>query len=206
MHTSVIAALVCGLFIYLDNEEKEIHIDVSLVEMSESDFEKPDAPPLVALPAATRAAIPAPKSLDLPEAPALEEAREPKTSSEGALEPEEIELPELDKPIFEELSVEALPVEEIASVAPDQASILAPKAELLSPLKPKYPRSSRKRGEEGVVQVEVEVNSEGKVDSAAIHASSGFAALDEAALEAVKSARFTKVKAKIFLSVDFRLR
>lgn len=192
---------MCGLFIYLRDKEKEIHIDVSLVEMSESDFPKPDLPPLVSLPAASRAALPTPKGLDLPEAPAVEEVEEPKTRNEEVEEPAEFELPEMDIPVLETPEILESP-----SPAPEQAAVEAPKAELISPIMPKYPRASRKRGEEGVVQVEVEVNEEGQVENASVSTSSGFSSLDEAALEAVKSARFTKVKAKIFLSIDFRLR
>lgn len=159
--------------------------------MSESDFPKPDLPPLVSLPAASRTAPPAPQAPELPEGPALEEVKIENLA--------QIAPPEL-------ISPDPFPVPSTSSPAPEQAAVEAPKAELISPIRPKYPRSSRKRGEEGVVEVEVEVNSEGMVDSATIHLSSGYKSLDEAALEAVKFASFTKVKAKIFLSIDFRLR
>lgn len=187
---------MCGLFIYLDNREKEIHIEVSLVEMSESDFESPDSPPLVSLPAANRAAPPTPKSLDLPEAPAMEEVVVPEMRKERADESVDFELPEIDKPIFEEIVLSA----------PEQAHIEAKKTELLSPIRPKYPRASRRRGEEGVVQVEVTVDERGQAEAASVHVSSGFKELDEAALEAVKAAKFTPQEAKIFLSIDFRLK
>ncbi len=56
---------------------------------------------------------------------------------------------------------------------------------------PAYPASSRRRGEEGVVVLHVELTESGTVANARIRSSSGFASLDEAALGAVKTWRCT---------------
>lgn len=61
-------------------------------------------------------------------------------------------------------------------------------------IRPYYPLGARLRGEEGVVKVEVCVGSNGHVLDCAVAKSSGFAALDNAALAAVKRARFISTK------------
>jgi protein TonB len=56
---------------------------------------------------------------------------------------------------------------------------------------PAYPPLSRRRGEEGKVVLQVELDEQGAVSAARVAASSGFDRLDEAALNAVKSWRCT---------------
>ena len=51
---------------------------------------------------------------------------------------------------------------------------------------PRYPATSRRLGEEGTVVLRVELDEHGKVCMAQVSASSGFARLDTAALEAVR--------------------
>jgi TonB family protein len=79
----------------------------------------------------------------------------------------------------------------------------------LAPIKPKYPRSSRRRGEEGVVSLTLMVLSNGTPSDVKIVKSSGFSALDNAALMASRSARFKPAR-KNGMSVDsersFRIR
>ena len=55
---------------------------------------------------------------------------------------------------------------------------------------PYYPAGSRARGEEGTVKVEVCVGTDGCALNCTVVQSSGFSALDNAALKAVKQARF----------------
>ncbi|WP_322044129.1 TonB family protein [Paraburkholderia sp. J67] len=55
---------------------------------------------------------------------------------------------------------------------------------------PLYPDASRRMGEEGVAQVRVLVDEEGQPREVELRASSGSAALDQAALDAVRGARF----------------
>ncbi|MDP1652618.1 MAG: energy transducer TonB [Rhodocyclaceae bacterium] len=52
---------------------------------------------------------------------------------------------------------------------------------------PRYPPHSRRMGEEGTVLLRVELDEHGKVCAARVSGSSGFARLDEAALEAVRT-------------------
>ncbi len=62
--------------------------------------------------------------------------------------------------------------------------------QLTGELRPRYPFRSRRLGEEGQVTVEVEVLADGRAGSLEILSSSGYARLDEAALQALQSAQF----------------
>jgi protein TonB len=55
---------------------------------------------------------------------------------------------------------------------------------------PRYPTLSRRRGEEGRVLLQVWVDAHGQPQQVEIHQGSGYARLDEAALEAVRRWRF----------------
>jgi protein TonB len=55
---------------------------------------------------------------------------------------------------------------------------------------PAYPRTSRRMGEQGTVIVRVFISSQGLPEKAEVRTSSGFARLDQAALEAVQRWRF----------------
>ena len=55
---------------------------------------------------------------------------------------------------------------------------------------PAYPAASRKRGEQGVVLLKIEVLTNGRVGQAEVEKSSGYALLDEAALATVERWRF----------------
>lgn len=59
---------------------------------------------------------------------------------------------------------------------------------------PKYPAMSRRLGEQGKVLLKVMVSADGGALSVALHASSGFSRLDEAAITAVKDWRFVPAK------------
>lgn len=76
-----------------------------------------------------------------------------------------------------------------------------------------YPRRARRRGEEGDVTAELEINADGTVASARVLKSSGSADLDAAALAALKRAAFEPavrggkpVSGTIAETVEFRLR
>jgi protein TonB len=78
--------------------------------------------------------------------------------------------------------------------------------------RPPYPESSRRRGEEGVVRVELLVDLTGRVTEVRILESSGFGTLDAAAVQAVRDWRFrpaqragVPVAGSITTAVHFRL-
>lgn len=57
-------------------------------------------------------------------------------------------------------------------------------------VRPVYPRGSRQRGEEGRVVVEVQLAADGRATGVEVTSSSGFGALDRAAIKAAGAARF----------------
>ena len=77
---------------------------------------------------------------------------------------------------------------------------------------PVYPRKARRKGHEGAVSVEVLVSENGRVAEAAVIDSSGHGELDDAALDAARSAVFSPatvdgsaVSGRLKLKFDFRL-
>ncbi|MBI4563368.1 MAG: TonB family protein [Planctomycetes bacterium] len=93
-------------------------------------------------------------------------------------------------------------------VVPTEASspVSAPGPELLSMPHPKYPTSSRRRGEEGEVVITFEVTAAGAVRNPVVAKSSGYRSLDEAALDAVRAARYkVSAPARDSITVVFRL-
>lgn len=95
---------------------------------------------------------------------------------------------------------------------------LARNAGLVSPrplaaIRPAYPRAARTAGWEGVVRVSAVVDEAGTVVTAEVVASSGHAALDAAALEAVRETIFTPavqdgaaVTCRLLIPIRFQLR
>lgn len=65
---------------------------------------------------------------------------------------------------------------------------------LVSSSKPVYPLVARDKGWEGISVIRVLIDTEGHPTEIHIHTSSGFPALDQSAMEAVKSWTFTPAK------------
>jgi protein TonB len=59
---------------------------------------------------------------------------------------------------------------------------------------PAYPLIARRRGEQGTVIVSVDVGTDGRPQHCALHRSSGFPALDEAALKTIRTWRFVPAR------------
>lgn len=64
-------------------------------------------------------------------------------------------------------------------------------AQPTSQIVPRYPRTSRRKGEEGAVQLLIHINTEGSVRQVEILTSSGYDRLDRAAVKSVQSAQFS---------------
>ena len=83
----------------------------------------------------------------------------------------------------------AAPPASSAGTGPVRADLTS---NLLSAPKPVFPMSSRRKHESGTVVLRVVVDEEGRVDQISVQRSSGFAALDEAALSAVRRWRWSR--------------
>jgi protein TonB len=138
--------------------------------------ERPPEPP--APPAPPQPKTPAPR------APAI--AAAPRAEAPAAFvvpeRPPEPAPPALPEP----------PVVAVAAPAPPAAprELPASAIQYLEPPEPAYPRASRRFGESGLVVVRVFVGSDGLPKQLQVLQSSGFARLDEAALDGVRRARF----------------
>lgn len=146
-----------------------------------------------------------------PENPALPENPAPPENLEPLENLALLENPEPPADLAP-LPTPAPPQPPAPDTADNHAAILSPPS-ALNQITPVYPRSARRKGREGCVTLEIRVSAEGAVVDAAIVATSGFADLDQAALDAAKSARFAPateddipVDGSIRLTFDFKLR
>jgi protein TonB len=198
-----VAALWLGWFntrlaVYLAPEIQLGSLDITLtapeppqpapVAIPEPVIEKPAADPVVVLP--EPAPVPAP------------EAKKPEAT------PEPQPAPPAPAPRQPAAKPSASPM----APPTDEATVLntSPKANFI--IRPVYPLSARRRGEEGRVEVQVQVDARGNVTTAQVVRSSGYTSLDEAALRSVKRAHFsparrgpTPVPATTKLAIIFRL-
>ena len=80
--------------------------------------------------------------------------------------------------------------------ATPSAAVVLPSsdADYLNNPPPTYPRMSRRMGEQGTVLLRVFISAEGRAEQAEIRTSSGYARLDEAALETVRRWRYVPGK------------
>jgi len=163
-------------------------------------------PPTAQVPMAVSDPAPVLKSVS-PIREQTPEASEPAALDESMQEPEEqketVETVETTDAAEED---KTLPVStdspktaaQRVPVIPRQSSKTSEKASakprLRTPLRPVYPLGSRLRGEEGDVRLTLYVTPDGKVGSADVLSSSGYEALDQAALKAVHAALFEPVR------------
>ena len=101
----------------------------------------------------------------------------------------------------------------LAVVAAEEHAAVVSDPIALNRIVPVYPRSARRKGHEGVVTVAISVAEDGVVAHAEVVSSSGYKELDDAALSAVRSARFVpatsdgvRMRGELRLTFDFRLR
>lgn len=154
-------------------------LDLSSVELSFAEDEDEFAAVSPALPAAASEPLPRPAA----EVPRSEERPLPPDPAAARLPEPEPERPVAPPP----------QVRPTAAEAPRQARVDAPPRPKRT-IRPDYPSGARQRGEQGDVMVEIRVNAEGTVDRVRIVSSSGYPELDEAAMRAVRAARFVPAR------------
>jgi periplasmic protein TonB len=105
--------------------------------------------------------------------------------------PTEQPMPEIqfDEPIVPP-SETPIPASENAIAASAAAGAVAQDLKTSNRVEPMYPSASRRAGEEGTVRLKVLVDEKGRPREVAVASSSGFARLDQAAMEAVRKWRF----------------
>lgn len=201
------AALAAALAVYVEYApapDALAQLDLSSVELSFAETEDETA-------AVQPTLASAPEESEPDEPPPPEPERPPESEPPKELPPD-LEVLKLPEPAPERQPVETpvveTPKEEprkepprppvaasapAPAVAPRQARVDAPPRPRKS-IKPDYPKGARLRGEQGDVQLEIEVTASGAVGEVKVVSSSGYPELDEAAVRAVKAAHFTPAK------------
>ena len=180
-------------------------LDLSSVDLSFAEDEDEAAAVSPTMPAMPEVEPPKPREEKPPEAERAEDPLPPDPTAPKLAEPEpdreQMETPNIPPP--------APPA---PAVAPKQAKIDAPPKPHKT-IKPDYPKGARQRGEQGEVILEIRVNAAGIVDHVDIVSSCGFSELDEAAVRAARTARFTPAKSggspvasTARLKLDFKLK
>lgn len=201
------AALAAALALYVEHArapDVRAQLDLTSVELSFAETEDETAAVQPTLASAPEEPVPE-------EPPPPEPERPPESEPPKELPPEldALKLPEpaperppVETPVVEppkEESRKEPPRPPVAAsapapvVAPRQARVDAPPRPRKS-IKPDYPKGARLRGEQGDVQLEIEVTASGAVGEVKVVSSSGYQELDEAAVKAVKAAHFTPAK------------
>ena len=180
-------------------------LDLSSVDLSFAEDEDETAAVSPTMPAMPEVEPPKPREEKPPEAERADDPLPPDPAAPKLAEPEpereQMETPNIPPP--------APPA---PAVAPKQAKIDAPPKPHKT-IKPDYPKGARQRGEQGEVILEIRVNAAGIVDRVDIVSSCGFPELDEAAVRAARTARFTPAKSggspvasTARLKLDFKLK
>lgn len=127
--------------------------------------------------------------------------------------PTEQPMPEIqfDEPIVPPAET-AVPASENAIAATTATGAVAQDLKTSNRVEPAYPSASRRAGEEGTVRLKVLVDEKGRPRDVTVASSSGFARLDQAAMEAVRKWRFVAatngtnpVSAWTQVAITFRL-
>lgn len=222
---AVLGALIALYIDLSDGPDESARLDLSAVELSLSEEELDSAEPAVrSMPAAE---VP-PPPVQEPERPEIE----PPDAfvADKAPEIESVTVPDAEVPAPPKMDMPPLPparpVEKEAVERPreDKPTSRASEASESAPapvqakvdemprlrrtIRPNYPKASRERGEKGSVRLRIGINARGLVETAEVVASTGFKLLDEAALKAVKAARFIPAKFRgeaVFSTAEIKL-
>ena len=210
---SLLAVAIVACLELAPGPEVKATLDVSSVELSFAEEDR-DVPALAPMPP-SQPSEPAPRpETRPPEPPSADLMPTPPDPDSLAVKPPESEVVRMEeireetreKP--EERSVSA-PVQ---TEAPKQARIDAPPRPRKA-IRPHYPEGARLRGEQGDVMLEILVGADGSAGDVRVVSTSGFDELDDAAVRAVRVARFVPAKSggesvasTARLKLTFRLR
>ena len=179
IHGLVAAALIAYLE-YAPHPDVLATLDLSSVELSFAE-QVEEAQPVAAVP----------KILQQKVRPSVAE-KPPEVKPEKPLPPDP-SSPKFPEPKINRTIEQSEQSNNSPAAAPRQARLDAPPRPKRN-IKPDYPKGARQRGEQGDVVLEIRVNAEGTVDDVKVATSSGFAELDEAAIRAAKSAKFSPAR------------
>lgn len=153
----------------------------------ESKPQFPDEPPVDSRPEVPEALV-VPESVALPELPPPSMPEIKKAEERKAPEPRTV------KPEVKKCQTPPSPVSQPTAAGGGRNARVKSNPQPSGEIKPEYPRSSRSRGEEGDVILEVKVGRNGRAEAVSVVKSSGYAELDASACKAVLRARFVPAK------------
>ena len=223
-----VAAMVAWCALRRNEPEALRQLDLTQVELSFA--EREEAPRVNATEAAAQVAEPRmpPPSVPPPQVPPLVEEHAPTAVPEppvGSIVVGKVEIPVAPEEVQQKAD-ESRRTENIRPPADDGSQpTVAAEAQpardtarvdaLPSPrgaFRPVYPRTSRRKGEEGTVLLSIQVDALGVVAGVTVAATSGFSALDEAAVAAVRRIAFKPaskdgraVPSEVRLPITFKL-
>jgi len=196
---ALLAAALAVFLAHAPEPEALASLDVSSVELSFAEKDD-DVPALAPMPPSMPSAASPRPEVRPPEPPRAEALPLPPDPGALGIRPPESEVSKMAE-------AAAVPQE-----APRQAQIDAPPRPK-KPIRPHYPDGARRRGEQGDVVLEILVEEDGSVGDVKVVEPSGFGELDDAAVRAVRAARFTPAKSgdapvasTSRLTLKFRLR
>lgn len=185
-----LAALLVFYFDLGVNTDKIAMLDVSSVELSLSEKESEFAEPNDSMPSIKEDARPIAEKVASPvfEKGDIEISGTPPEIAPLVIpEAEVVVTPKMETP--KPLETVAKSEQNKVNQAPQQARVEA-KQNPRRPIRPKYPNLARERGEQGAIRLKLGINAKGLVENIEILSSTGFRLLDEAAIKAVKAAKF----------------
>ena len=196
IHGLVAAALIAYLE-YAPHPDVLATLDLSSVELSFAE-EVRETAAVAPSPASVGRLVPSPPQEEEPPEVKLEKPLPPEVGEIKFPEPKEdarLKTEDVVKkvPTTDNRTIEQSEQSNNSPSAPRQARLDAPPHPKRN-IRPDYPKGARQRGEQGDVILEIRVNAEGTVDDVKVAESSGFAELDEAAVRAAKSAKFTPAR------------
>ena len=216
-HGLIAVGIVCYMK-YAPGPTAIATLDLSSVDLSFAEEEDETAAVSPTMPATPEVEPPKPREEKPPEAERADDPLPPDPAAPKLAEPdppESILEQAPASPARENTSDEVAQAPSTggsAAQAPKQAKIDAPPKPYKT-IKPDYPKGARQRGEQGEVLLEIRVDAAGIVASVNIISSCGFSELDEAAVRAVRTARFTPAKSggspvasTARLKLDFKLK
>ncbi len=112
-----------------------------------------------------------------------------------------------------ETAVQAVATDTPVEPTPAVSDTVSERVKVLQAAEPPYPNASILKQEEGTVMVRITVSQQGRVAGASVEKTSGFPALDDAALKAIRTWRFaaakrggTSVESSVVVPVVFQLK
>lgn len=192
----LLALVLVAYFEYGSRPDTLATLDLSRVELSFAEQVDESAEVAQSLPSEPAQMAPKPSQEEKPPEAVREKPLPPKAGEMSFPEPEEtVSLPEKDAKAIQlsqtikQSNNPTIKQPGSSSVAPQQARVDAPPQPWRA-IRPVYPKRAQRRGEQGEVELEIDVEANGTVAAVSVIRSSGFSDLDEAAVRAARAATF----------------